>query len=416
MKIAYIMSRFPKVTETFVLLEMLELRKHDVDLAIYPLIKPRAHVQHPEAQELMPRVHYTPFLSPGVLLANLRCMVAHPIRYWKTLWEVVSGTFGSWSFLAKSLAMFPKSVRIAGLMQRAGIEHVHAHFSTYPAGAALVVHRLSGIPFTFTAHGSDIHVEQRMLAEKIEASLGAVMISEYNRRFVLEKCGLALADKLHVIHCGIRPADYEQAGGGQSRADAPFSIICVASLNEVKGHTYLIEACRLLRERGVDFVCHLVGDGPLRGRITGQIAAGGLGDHVLLHGARTRGDVAALLAQADAAALTSVKTPSGRREGIPVVLMEAMASGLPVVASEISGISELVEPERAGLLVPPGQSGAIADALQRLSADPELRRRLGAAGRQKVRSEFAIEDTVAQLVRLWGSLNPQARSERSPAR
>lgn len=408
MKLAYIMSRFPTVTETFVLLEMSELRRRRTCPEIYPLIWQRLPVVHPEAQDLMPHVHRAWFVSPRVVWANVRSLVAHPLRYAAVIWELASGMFGSWRLFLKTLIVFPKSVWMTLDMQRRGIEHVHAHFSTLPAAAALVARRLADIPFTFTAHGSDIHVDQRMLDRKIEASAGAVMVSEYNRRFVLERCGTSLADKLSVIHCGIRPDDYEACRSQQGGEDRPFTVACVAALKEVKGHEYLIEACRILRDRGVDFVCRLAGDGPLRRRIEEQIGRHGLEGRVLLHGALARDEVSELLKQADAAALTSVPTARGRREGIPVALMEAMAAGLPVVASRISGVPELVEHERNGLLVPPRESEAIADALQRLSDDPELGRRLGLAARAKVREEFDIEQTVDRLLELWQGIRNRA--------
>ncbi|MCD6416833.1 MAG: glycosyltransferase family 4 protein [Planctomycetes bacterium] len=401
MKIAYVMSRFPKITETFILLEILELCRRGVCPEVYPLIRQKEPVAHTEVGQVMSWVHYTPFLSAAVLLTNLWYLLSHPRRYLGSLWEMIAGSFGSWGLLVKTLILFPKSVRIAHDVRRRGITHVHAHFATFPAATALVIHRLTGVPFSFTAHGSDIHVVQRMLAQKIRASRFAVMISDYNRRFVLERCGRALADKLVTIHCGIRPEDY-QPGRAPSPAQGGFSILCVASFGEVKGHTYLIDACRALRERGVDFTCHLVGDGPLRQAITNQITATGLTDHFVLHGALPRQKVAQLLKEADAAVLTSVLTERGDREGIPVALMEAMAAGLPVVASDISGIPELVTHEETGLLAPPRDSRAIADALERLSADPDLRRRLGSNGRRKVLQDFNITSSVSQLIELWG--------------
>jgi glycosyltransferase involved in cell wall biosynthesis len=178
-------------------------------------------------------------------------------------------------------------------------------------------------------------------------------------------------------------------------------IVCVASLEEVKGHRFVIEACRLLQERGVRFTCQLVGDGPLRARLERQASEAGIASHVHFLGGQPRPVVARLLAESDVAVLGSHPTPEGRREGIPVALMEAMAAGLPVVATAISGIPELVVTGVTGVLVPSGDATALAGGLQRLAEDPDLRRRMGRAGRARVLSEFDLRTNTEVLVRLF---------------
>ena len=182
----------------------------------------------------------------------------------------------------------------------------------------------------------------------------------------------------------------------------PFSLLCVGTLNEVKGQRFLIEACRLLSEDGVELVCTLVGDGPDRARLARAVAAAGLEGRVTFAGRRTRADVAGLLGSAHAVVAPSVPTAEGKREGIPVVLMEAMASGVPVVASRISGIPELVEDGVSGLLAPPGDPQGLAAALRLLHDDPGLCERLGRAGREKVEAEFDVQASAAELVRQIG--------------
>jgi glycosyltransferase involved in cell wall biosynthesis len=175
-------------------------------------------------------------------------------------------------------------------------------------------------------------------------------------------------------------------------------VACVASLEEVKGHRFLIEACRLLADRGVDIRVDLAGEGSLRRDVERQIAELDLEDRVIVHGSVARPEVERLLASADVAVLASHPTRSGRREGIPVALMEAMMSGLPVVASALSGIPELVEDGRTGFLVPSGDAAALAEGLERLVGEPELRRRMGAAGRAKVAAEFDIHACAGLLL------------------
>jgi glycosyltransferase involved in cell wall biosynthesis len=398
-KVAYLMSRFPTLTETFVLYEILAVEEQGLPVEVYPLLRRRQPVVHPEAEAMVRRAHFHPFLSRAILRANWHYLRRRPRAYLGVLGEVLRGTWGSANFFVGALGIFPKAVRFAYEMTSQHVTHVHAHYSNHPTVAALVIHRLTGIPFSFTGHGHDLHVERRMLGHKLQAASFAVMISEYNRRLVLDECGPAIADKLHLIHCGVDTRLFTP--GSRTIADGPLSIVCVASLIEVKGHRYLVEACRLLRERGISFVCHLIGEGRERSRLTAQIADAGLQDKVLLEGARPRADVVRMVREADVIVLTSAPTRRGAREGVPVALMEGMACGLPVVASGISGIPELVDDGRTGFLTPPREPRAVADALERLARDPELRRRLGAAGREKVQREFDLHTNAARLIQMF---------------
>jgi len=200
-------------------------------------------------------------------------------------------------------------------MDRGGVRHVHAHFANHPAVAALIVHRLTGIPFSFTAHGSDLHVDRTMLDRKIGAARFAVTVAEFNRRLMLAECGPGVLDRIHVIHCGVDPMVFSPP---QSRAQRPrFTIVCVARFEEVKGHRLLVQACRLLHERGLTFVCHLVGDGPLRRQIERHIAELGLRDHVLVHGACARPEVARRLSESSRKTSSSTQCCSRCRSRAP---------------------------------------------------------------------------------------------------
>jgi glycosyltransferase involved in cell wall biosynthesis len=253
-----------------------------------------------------------------------------------------------------------------------------------------------------------------MLPQKVAAASFVVAVSNYNKSMIVEECLGQHADKVHVVHCGVDPEWFGQRRSSPRRSR--FEIVCVGSFEPIKGHYYLIRACEQLLMRGVDFACHLVGDGPCKGEIERQIVRSGLSDMVTLHGARTRLEVARIVARSDAAVLASAPTRNGKREGIPVALMEAMSAGLPVVATRTGGIPELVRHERNGLLVPPADSDALADALERLAHDPALREWMGRAGRETILHEFDQHQCAAELVGLIQRsrrLVPEAESSMS---
>lgn len=248
-----------------------------------------------------------------------------------------------------------------------------------------------GIPYSFTGHGSDLNRDQHMLCEKVAEAAFVVPVSNFFKDMIVERCGEQYRHKVVVIHCGVDTQVFQPLGTVENdKPSETFDIFCVGTLHEVKGQTYLIEACRLLDERGLEFICHFIGDGPDLADLRKQVEEAGLIDLVQFHGRRTHQEVAELLQNATVLVTPSVPTKDGRREGIPVVLMEAMASGLPVVATAISGIPELVEDKHNGFLTPPGDAPAIANALERLYNNPGLRQQFAQAGREKVVDEFDL--------------------------
>jgi len=397
--VAYVMSRFPKLSETFIATEILALQRRGVRVEIYPLIRERAELTHPEARPLVEQAHYTPFVSWPILSSQLHWLARRPRAYVGAVRDLATATAGSANFFGGGLAIFPKVAHIARLMQDQGVVHVHCHFANHPAAAGFVIARLTGLPYSFTAHGSDLHKERRMLPEKVSEAAFVATVSEYNRRLIVAECGDGAAAKVHLVRAGV-DTDLFAPGPrlAEAGADRPLEIVCVGTLHEVKGQAHLVEACRRLAAAGTSFRCRVIGDGPDREMLAERISAAGLDGRVELLGARTRPEIAAQLRRSDVLVAPSVPTSDGRREGIPVVLMEAMSSALPVVASRLSGIPELVEDEVTGLLAPPGDPAALAAALTRLHDDPELRRRLGTAGRERVLREFDLRHSADWLI------------------
>jgi colanic acid/amylovoran biosynthesis glycosyltransferase len=402
-RIAYLVSRFPKVTETFVLHEVVGLLERGLDLHVFPLQRHADGVRHAEVEALLPRVHHEPFHSPALLAANLRACLS-PARTAAGFLRGLACAGWSANHLAGLVFFFPRLLWIAERLRALRITHLHAHFANHPTLAAAVLQRLTFIPYSFIAHGSDLHVRQSGLAAKLRHAHFALTISDYNRRFAEHAVGPGLARRFEILRCGV---DTERFHPVPRRAHAgTIRILCVAALRRVKGHRALIEAARLLAERGVRFELELIGDGPERRDLEQRVEAAGLTRSITFHGSRPSDFVRAALDRADIAVLASILDRDGRREGIPVSLMEAMASGLPVVASRISGIPELVEDDRGGLLVEPGDAAALAAALERLCKDPERRARLGSAGRARVLAEYNLELNLQLLHSRFATLRP----------
>lgn len=398
------MARFPKITETFILYEMLAMEAQGITVAVYPLRRERTKVVHPEAASYVKRAHFVPLLSWPILQAHLHFLRHKPLIYLQTLWLLLYANWGSLRYFFGVFDLFPKAVYFARLMAAEKIDHIHAHFASHPAAAAFVIHRLVGIPYSFTAHGSDLHRDQHMLREKVEEAAFAVTISNYNRDIIVKVCHGQMHDKVLVIRCGVDTQVFQPrtAPTPHELGEAPFTLLCIGTLHAVKGQRYLIEACRRLKEQGLRFVCHFAGDGPDQDKLQKLAEQLGVTDAMRFHGRLKREAIVQLLHQADVVVAPSVPTKDGRREGIPVVLMEAMGSGVPVVSTRLSGIPELVEHEKSGLLTEPGDVEALAAALVRLFENPQLRRHFGEAGRQTVITQFDLTTNVAQLARYIG--------------
>ncbi len=395
LRVAYVMSRFPKLTETFILFEMAAVERQGTDVWLFPLLREREATMHPEAAPYVARAHYLPFVDRAILASQWHFLRHAPRRYLGTLGAMLRGTWRSPNFLVGGIGIFPKVAHAARLMERDGVQHVHCHFATHPALAGLLIHRLVGIPYSFTAHGSDLHVDRTMLCQKVSEAAFTVTISNDNRKVFERECGGPIAS-LEVIHCGVDTGVFHPIPRKTDRAG--LAILSIGTLHEVKGQTHLIEACRLLAAEGVPFTCQFVGDGPDRAALEAQVTEARLTDRVEFLGQRTRTEIARLLASSDVLVAPSVPTRGGKREGIPVVLMEAMSAGLPVVASALSGIPELVIDGQSGSTVPPGDAPAIAAALVRLHGDPDLRARLGNAARERVVSEFDVDRNAQRLI------------------
>jgi glycosyltransferase involved in cell wall biosynthesis len=382
---------------------MIVLEQLGWNISLYPLIMEHESVVHAEARDWIKRARYSPWFSPSVLTANLRRFIKQPVSYVSLWLRTVVGNLPSPEFLTRAVVIFPKAVLMAEEMQAEGLTHIHVHYATHPALTAWIIHQLTGISYSITAHAHDIYMNRTMLEPKIRDAAFVVAISDFNRRFLSEHLGAWVAEKTHVVHCGIQPDRYVHVKFLTSARDTTktFEIVSIGSLQPYKGQRYLVEACEILRQRGVDFRCRIIGGGELKPGLETLIAEKKLGDRIQLTGPLPQDVVAQILPQADCYVQPSIIAPDGQMEGIPVALMEALACALPVVATDISGISELVRPAQTGRLVPPENPQALAEAMLAVHADFEGAKSMAWAGRGLVMQEFDLHQNVRQLSALF---------------
>ncbi|MFL5802860.1 MAG: glycosyltransferase, partial [Roseiflexaceae bacterium] len=402
-RIGYIIRSYPRLSQTFILHEILALEEIGVRLHLFPITDPREPVVQPLAATVRAPVEYLDAAMrrdrTAALADHLRVALATPIRYVKTVCYVLRNPQLDEGYTAASRwECLAEALYLARLLRRAArrgepIEHLHAHFAHDPTLIALLAQKLTGISFSFTAHARDLfQIPRAALAERIAAASAVITCCGANLDYLHDTAPAGTRDKIRLIHHGVdlrgfrpttddrRPTtDDQQALYGDPSVAAPLIaqettdhgprttdswplIMSVGRLVEKKGFPDLLRACALLKERGYRFRCAIYGEGPLRGELAALIAQHGLGDMVALPGAVAQHELIPVLQQAGIFALTPFVTEDGDRDGVPNVLVEAMACGVPVVATAISGIPELVTHEQNGLLVAPHDPTAIADA------------------------------------------------------
>jgi colanic acid/amylovoran biosynthesis glycosyltransferase len=396
---------YPRFSETFILDEVLELERQGLDLHIFSLKKPDDGRFHADLSRVRARVTYVP---ESFREARHEFLVAHRevfgwdrVRYVRALWEVLRRRRRG------ALKRFWQAGYIAPRIRGLAIAHVHAHFASGATAVALWLHQLTGIPYSFTAHAKDIYadsVEPKVLQRKLARARFAVTVSDYNVNYLAALRGptdgadLSGPGRLVRIYNGL---DLRQFSPRDTVPDSPPLVLGVGRLVEKKGFADLIRACQVLRTVGCQFRCLIVGKGPLEPALRAMIHELGLTDRVELGGAMPREALLELYPRASVVVAPCVVGRDGNRDGLPTVLIEAMALGVPVVATEVTGIPELVQDGRTGLLVPQGDIEALARAIGRLLEDCVTARTLVAAGRARVEQDFDLRANVAQLRALF---------------
>jgi glycosyltransferase involved in cell wall biosynthesis len=400
-RVAYLTSRYPAVSHTFVLREVRALRSEGVQVDTFS-VRPGAALSAADREE---QASTTTLLPPRALdLARAGLLaVRHPAATAHTLRQARRASAGGLRGALWQLFYVAEALLLAGHLRARRIDHVHAHFANVAADVARLAtafNRATGrsATWSFTMHGPTELADVRGFALDTKAADAdlVVCISDYARSQLMALVPEDRWPRLAVVHCGIEPDRFVPA---ERPARPTTHVLCVGRLVPEKGQALLVEAVERLAGRGVDVHLTLVGDGPSRDAI-----AAVAGERVTFTGAVGQDQILRHYGDADVFCLPSFA------EGVPVVLMEAMATGLPVVTTRITGVPELVEDGVSGVLVPPGRVDRLADAIESLARDPELRRRYGEAGRAVVAAEFDVADSARQLRELFSATSAQTSS------
>lgn len=387
MKIGYVIKSYPRFSQTFIVNEILAHEAAGLEIEIFSLRPARDEPRHASVGRVRAPVTY------------LRGPEASPAELWSEIGAAAKRNPALGERLAACAAEAAGDVYqglvLARLAAERGITHFHAHFGNVATAVARLASGFAGIPYTFTAHARDIFhqkVVPAQLARKLGEAKAVVTVSEYNLEFLRRRYGEDAA-RVRRIYNGLDMKDFAYA----EPRDRPPVIVSVGRLVEKKGFADLVEACAELARRGVEFRCDLVGDGPLEGALARRIAGLGLAGRVNLLGLRRQDEVKRLVQGSAVMAAPCVVGEDGDMDGLPTVILEAMALGTPCVGTDVTGIPEVLHDGETGLMVPQHAPARLADALQRLLSDATLRCALAASARRLMEEEFDIHRNAARI-------------------
>jgi glycosyltransferase involved in cell wall biosynthesis len=430
-EIGYVLKSYPRMSETFIANEIYLLEKLGLKLRLFSILDRRDPQRHAVVDAIRAPVNYLPQVTslseapfflwlsrngPKFFGSHWRLLKARPVNYGRTMLAALRLAFKYRRASHLRLGLRPETGFIKeflqagaiaqGVLAAGSIRHLHAHFCHSATTVAMFVSELCGLPFSFTAHAKDIYVSSLnpgdLLQSKLRSAKFAVTCVNANQEH-LASLGIKNTPIYNIYH-GLdtrRFAPRAPHNGSAEEPETPMAL-SVGRLVEKKGFPILIEACRLLKERGYRFRCQIIGaPGPCERQVVSLIHELGLEDIVAIRPAVTQEELGEVYRQASLFVLPCQITDNNDRDGIPNVLVEAMASGLPVVSTNISGIPELIEHGVNGMLAPQKDARALADAMAKLLDAPALRRELGVAAREKVCRLFDAESNILALHRLF---------------
>jgi colanic acid/amylovoran biosynthesis glycosyltransferase len=398
LRLGYLVSRYPAVSHTFILREIVSLREHGIEIEVASINPPDRSAEHltdEERAEAARTLCVKQAGLSGALTAHSQMFVRNPVQYLKGLTFALRLGGSDPARILMSLFYFAEAGIVAGWMQRNAITHLHVHFATPAATVALILARTRSIRFSLTVHGPDefYDVSGYYLAKKIENASFVCAIGLYARSQLMKISSVQHWDKIEVSPLGVDPESFTPR---PFRASPElFEVLCVGRLVAAKGQHILLRSVDQMLRTGYRVLLRIVGDGPERKALEAEAARLGITEHVRFEGAVNQDRIRDFYKTADVFALASFA------EGIPVVLMEAMAMEVPCVTTWITGVPELIRNEVDGLLVAPSDVVGLAEAIIRMIRDRDLRKRLGEAGRQRVRDKFDLQHNVGHLAEIF---------------
>lgn len=399
LKIAYVVKMFPRLSETFILNEMLELERQGVEITVFSLRKPNEGKFHPQLSNLKAQVFYLEDFDTKKWASWLGEVWPHLETGPDNLWNLLGRALTARDVQTMDYVLW--SAWTAAKLIELDICHIHSHFASLPSTIAWFAGKIASIPFSFTAHAKDIYVydmEQHFHREKLFASKFVITVTNYNKEYICDENPDLDPEKIKVVHNGVNLEDLKPDTEIQREKNL---ILGVGRLVPKKGFDTLLDACDILKKRGTDFKCLIAGDGTDADLLLARRDHLDLGDAVEFTGAATQDQIIDLMRKATALCLPCRIAEDGNRDALPTVLLEALACGLPVVSTSISGIPEIIDSGENGILVNPDDPLSLADEMERLLDSEDLRRRFSKSGIIRAREKFDVIKNVGVLKDLF---------------
>ena len=393
LKVCYVLKRYPRLSETFIVNEMTELQRQGVDITIVAQKDAGETIVHEKVKALHAPIIYLPSAS-SLCLKNWS--IRHLERYSMEASDLgLASLQGALS--SQDYATWIQMAMVAPLMKSLGINHIHAHFATWATTAASFLSDFTGIPFSFTAHAKDIYhesVNKKVLAEKIEKARFVITVSDFNRRYLKALMrDEGRRGRVIRLYNGI---DLDQFRPSGEEKDVKL-LVSVGRLIQKKGFEYLIKACKVLDERERAFQCIIIGEGEERDALEKMVVQSSLGGKVTFLGAQPQSEVKRILQKTSVFVLPCIVGDDGNRDGLPTVLLEAMALGTPVISTRITGIPEIITHGKNGLLVEEKDAAALAEAIETVLESPSIQKKFVRSAIVKTQKDFNITENVRTL-------------------
>lgn len=400
MNLAYIVSMFPCWSETFVLNEIMAHTRHGESIHIFSLKECSEDTIQDQAKPYIRNTTYPKsLLSARLLLDHFMLFCRNPAKYLSLIVKLATILPFLSKVQFKSLVVFWQSPWFIREATRQKFTHIHAHFATYPALMARIISDFTNIPYSFTAHAHDIYIDRSLLPLVAKRSKFIATISRFNKTLIQSALPWIQHDSIVIVHCGVDLNQYpfDNQRQAHSLKAQKVKILSVGRLSGIKGFPYLLETLSQLKTASYDFICHIVGDGPDRLLLESRRNELGLEEQVMFVGVKKSGEVRRYMEDADVFVLCSAPDPIEGHDGIPVVFMEAMALGTPVIGTALSGIPELIIHRHTGLLAQPEDPTSMSDVFQYFLENPDEVEIMRRNARKHIEEQFDVFRNAHQL-------------------